>query len=374
MPTKRQHYVPRVYIKAWETEVETIEEPNKKFKGLYVFENSDIGQGKNKNSVLWKPHLYTIRYNYSFIGKSCPEVRKDFVGMVYQYLREKSEPHIYGKYGYSIIKTKRSIEKHFFDIDDWEFYYDDGNIAGKSSILSNIHAMNSYLLETSFDDFFEKYWETTYQIFISAVHNGKPAGFDGNEITIPQDVAINMVTAFFIMLCRNPSFDAMGIYQNVKERLLYPLFTSIFFEGSEALDNTEEGRKYADDMMQAIWYAELYKIFFKKARGFYYNAVKSALENCQMILFEAYNNAGTFITSDNPAFEHKLKVESANSNGMIFPISPKYLLLIGRGSEAINIVDHRFADSGTVKHFNRLISLHKTDCLIADKKFLSELI
>ena len=39
MPTKRQHYVPRVYMKAWETEVETIEEPNKKFKGLYVFEN-----------------------------------------------------------------------------------------------------------------------------------------------------------------------------------------------------------------------------------------------------------------------------------------------------------------------------------------------
>ena len=99
------------------------------------------------------------------------------------------------------------------------------------------------------------------------------------------------------------------------------------------------------------------------------NAVKPALENCQMILFEAYNNAGTFITSDNPAFEHKLKVESANSNGMIFPISPKYLLFIGRGSEAINIVDHRFADSGTVKHFNRLISLHKTDCLIADKNF-----
>lgn len=59
---------------------------------------------------------------------------------------------------------------------------------------------------------------------------------------------------------------------------------------------------------------------------------------------------------------------------MIFPISPKYLLFIGRGSEAINIVAHRFADSETVKHFNRLISLHKTDCLIADTKFLSELI
>ena len=59
-------------------------------------------------------------------------------------INSSQEPHIYGKYGYSIIKTKRSIEKHFFDIDDWEFYYDDGNIAGKSSILSNIHAMNLY--------------------------------------------------------------------------------------------------------------------------------------------------------------------------------------------------------------------------------------
>lgn len=36
MPTKRQHFVPRVYMKAWETKVETAKEPDKKFDGVYV--------------------------------------------------------------------------------------------------------------------------------------------------------------------------------------------------------------------------------------------------------------------------------------------------------------------------------------------------
>lgn len=375
MPTKRQHFVPRVYMKAWETKVETKEEPNKKFDGIYAFENSNIGQGKNRSSVLWKPHLYTIGFNYSFIGKSCPKIKKEFVDMVYTYLRQQSAPHIYGKYGYSVIKTRRSIDKHFFDIDSWDFYYDDGNIARKASILNNIHAMNSYLLESSFDNFLESNWETTYKDFIKAVHNGQPVGFDRSEKIIPKEVAVNMLTAFFIMLCRNPSFDAMGVYTKVKSNLLYPVFTSIFQGDAESVDDSgEEGRSYADEMMNAIWYAELYKIFFKNTRGFFHTAVKAALENCQMILFEAYSDADPFITSDNPAFEHKLMVEAKNSNGMIFPVSPKYLLFIAKGNDDISIVDHRFADSKTVRYFNGLVSLHKTNCLIANKKYLSKLL
>jgi hypothetical protein len=43
MPTKKQHFVPCVYLKAWETKVETIKEPNKKFDGVYVFQGSNIG-------------------------------------------------------------------------------------------------------------------------------------------------------------------------------------------------------------------------------------------------------------------------------------------------------------------------------------------
>ena len=48
MPTKKQHFVPRVYMKAWETKVETSKEPNKKINGVYVFNDSDIGEGVDR--------------------------------------------------------------------------------------------------------------------------------------------------------------------------------------------------------------------------------------------------------------------------------------------------------------------------------------
>ena len=35
------------------------------------------------------------------------------------------------------------------------------------------------------------------------------------------------MASFFIMLCRNPEFDAMGVYTQIKENLLYPVFESM---------------------------------------------------------------------------------------------------------------------------------------------------
>jgi len=36
MPTKNQHFVPRIYLKAWETKVETSKDSNKKFDGQMI--------------------------------------------------------------------------------------------------------------------------------------------------------------------------------------------------------------------------------------------------------------------------------------------------------------------------------------------------
>lgn len=47
MPTKRQHFVPRVYIKAWETVVTNKNEPNKKFQGVY-YHGMNGSDGKQK--------------------------------------------------------------------------------------------------------------------------------------------------------------------------------------------------------------------------------------------------------------------------------------------------------------------------------------
>ena len=39
--TKKQHYVPRVYLKAWETSVTTDQEPNKQIQGVYRLDHDE---------------------------------------------------------------------------------------------------------------------------------------------------------------------------------------------------------------------------------------------------------------------------------------------------------------------------------------------
>ena len=373
MPTKRQHFVPRVYMKAWETEVETLKEPDKKFKGVYVFKNSDIGQGTSRESVLWKPHLYTINFKFSFICKSCPKVKKEFASKIYNLLRIESTNPVYGKIGYSIIKTKKSINKHFYELDAWDFYYENKNIAKKAAILNKIKGFNSYLLEEAFDSYLENEWENTCYEFIDAVHIGKPVGIGKSQRIISIEIAQKMISSFFIMLCRNPRFDAMGIYTNIKKNILYPFFSSTYNkDGNISKKRLGEGKEYANELMKGIWYSELYKMFFKSTGGFYHTIVQRALENFQMILFEAYDEAGNFITSDNPAFENKNSVEVKNLNGFLFPLTPKYLLFIAKGTDGINVVDHRFADASTIYTFNRIIARNKNEIIIALQKDLSK--
>lgn len=211
--------------------------------------------------------------------------------------------------------------------------------------------------------------------FINGVHNGQLAGLGRSEKITPVDIAKDMLASFFIMLCRNSEFDAMGVYTKIKENILYPVFESMCKdEETVTIDGeSNEGIEYANELMTGIWYSELYKMFFKNTGSFYHNVVNLVLSGCQMILFEAYDNAGAFITSDNPAFEHKSPVvERDNGSGMIFPISPKYLIFIAKGDEGINIIDHRFANSETVKKFNRIINAHKTELAIFSSKNLND--
>lgn len=375
MPTKKQHFVPRVYMKAWETQVETLKEPDKKFNGIYVIRDGSAGDGANRNSVLWKPRLYTVNFKYSFICNSCAKVKSQFVDMIYELLINGFKQPVYGKLGYSIIKTKKSIKKHYFEIPNWDFYYYDGNVAKKAVILSQIDALNCYILEDAFDDYLEKNWENIMNSFVDGVHNGQSIGIGRSERIIPLDIAKDMLASFFIMLCRNPKFDAMGVYTQIKENLLYPVFESMCKDDdAETVDvETNEGIEYANELMTGIWYSELYKMFFKNTGGFYHNIVQFALSGCQMILFEAYDSAGPFITSDNPAFEHKSAVvERDNGSGLVFPISPKYLVFVVKGDKGINVVDYRFADAETVKKFNRIINAHKTEIIISSSKNLKD--
>lgn len=168
-------------------------------------------------------------------------------------------------------------------------------------ILSPIEALNCYILEDTFDDYFEKNWKDILDAPVDAVHNGSLVGIGISERIIPEEVEKKILASLFIMLCRNPKFSVMGVYPKMKDNLLYPVFKLIYkdCEGQGYVNvDTYEGKAYADELMTGIWYSELYKMFLKNTGGFYHSVVQLALSGCQMILFEAYDN--TKRTSETP--------------------------------------------------------------------------
>lgn len=359
MATKKQHFVPQVYTKAWETLVETHKEPNKKFQGVYVFENGNtIGDGRSKESILWEPHLYTIKFSQLYLGQKCPGVYNYYVDAVYDTMVNNKPAPVYGKLGYSIIKTKQSVRKHLNDIENWEFYYYNGDDAKKKGILNRINDIRCYILEDAFGEFFETRWESVRDMFIKEVQNGQLLVIGQSERRIARKAATDMLKFFFMMLCRSPYFDAMGIYT---------WMTNI-------LDSAFGCDDMVDEMMEAVWYSELYRMFYKSSSGFYHTVMSKVCQGCQFILFEADEDAEFFVTSDNPAFLNNCALLRDNENGYIFPLSPKHMLFLAKGSNDISIVDYRFANKKTVQHFNQIIKNNMCNMLIGVKKDLSELV
>lgn len=201
--------------------------------------------------------------------------------------------------------------------------------------------------------------------------NSDESGIDGkSERHISMETAKDMLAFFFMMLCRNPRFDGTGIYSWIRDDILVPAFRGEpDTQSGESNGNEIEG--WADDFIDGLWYAELYRMLYKNKGGHFHTFLDIGSQRLQMILFEAYSDAGDFITSDNPAFQYHSVPESKNMNGYIFPLSPKYLLFIGSGNLPINIVDMRYADRNTVAYFNQAISRNKVQTVISRCRDLS---
>ena len=218
--------------------------------------------------------------------------------------------------------------------------------------MNRFNDIHCYILEDSFSSTFESKWECVLATFLNEVKRSTPISSLGYSRRISEKAAQDMMEFFFMMLCRSPQFDAMGIYSWI----------------SDILKQSYSGIDEIDEMMDAVWFTELYRMFYKETGGFYHSVLAKAVENCQFILFETYPNSGTFITSDNPAFQHICHVETINMNGYYFPIGPNHMLLMAKGSDPINVVDYRMADSQLIKKFNKIIALHSDKIVVSTEK------
>lgn len=172
MATKNQHYVPLVYVKAWETMVYSIREPQKPFTGVYHYKknNLKIGDGRNKSTILANNHTYTIGYDYAFLIPKCPEIRKDLACKIQNILRERK---VIAKYKTKSLINTKVITEYLPFLDDWDFVDISNNPVKKKTIINSIKEIRSYCLEDRFSSYMESNWENTVNSFLYIRQNGQ---------------------------------------------------------------------------------------------------------------------------------------------------------------------------------------------------------
>jgi len=143
MAAKRQHFVPRVYLKSWEGKVRTIAEPERTFDGVYLFEKPclAIGNGRKLESVMVKNNTYTIDYDHAYICQSCPEVLADLVHQIRKIL-QKEQLDAYYK-GVQ-LSTDSAIGDAIYKTEDWEFRNSsDGTRASQKRTIHKLKTIRS---------------------------------------------------------------------------------------------------------------------------------------------------------------------------------------------------------------------------------------
>lgn len=365
MGVKKQHFVPRVYLKNWETRVSSKKEPRKYFQGIYCFSKDDLktGDGKNKDSVLWKSRLYNINYKRSFMIPSCPKIEEDYITQIEDKLTSRG---IVAYYKDKMLDSRNDLKKYFFQLDEWNFKYKESmNQAGKKAMLNDIKSIHSYVLENALDDVVEKKWQATIKKFIDLMETMVPLNGVDEIRRIDKDVVVEMVKMVIFLMNRNPDFDYFGILPKLVGVLKKPL-NDIAGEG-----NTSDVDAFLQLQRDVVWLKELYNGIFEVNQGYFYKLKTAAQNTLQVILFKIHEGQGHFITSDKPAFIHSSMLEAVNMNSIICPLTPQYLVMITQGEKNnLKDVNFRKADNDLIRKFNMIILNHSKNIIISDFKYL----
>lgn len=366
MTVKWQHFVPRVYLKNWETQVESLKEPDKPFQGIYYFEKPElaIGDGKNKASILCESRLYNINYDLSFIMKSCPVIEKDYIKQVYKLLEARE---VNAFYEGNRLKTRKDLAEHFFELDSWELKYKKYpfNLARKGAILKDIKGINSYVIEHTLDDVVEKKWQQNLETFIYEMESRVPLNGVDEIRQINEGTVFEMVKMIIFLICRNPEFDYLGILPWIKDYVLGCLPGAMDKVGQKARQD------FIQNQMDALWLVEIYKGLFGVPSGYFHTLIEVAQSSFQLMLYKCWEGQGEFITSDKPAFEHVSRMEATNINSIICPLTPQYILLLMKGeSNSLNKVNFRRANTKLIRKLNNIVLNHAQKGIVSSSKHL----
>lgn len=360
MPTRNQHFVPRVYLKKWsKTNNDTV---------LY-YKNTNLNDAlpRNVKKICFERHTYTINYDVYFVLDYMPKVQDDYGQKIKKVLNENLVDAFYnGKH----LDTARLLasSENLGNLDMWEFFYrcDENKIASKKKIISLVKGVRSYVLEDAFDEFMETKWNGILDKFISDIERGLAKRITNEDIEVNKENISSLINTLLLLMCRNPKFDYRGVLTDVKNILL-----DTFLTDENNTGDREGIKQIVDDQMRGAWLSQIYKSLFNNDLSFCKKYMESIREKCQVSILKCANKDGSFITSDNPAFFYVNSAERLNKNAIYFPLTPEYLLLIGSGSaNSLHMVDVKNLTNISVRIYNRIIFSNSNDGIISNSRFL----
>lgn len=356
-----QHFVPRVYLKRWSPQGNN---------NVFYYKKPDlsIGQPRNVATILYGRHTYTITMDSYYVIDYMPEVKLDFSKQIADILKSYN---VVAFCNGVCLDTEEllSASQNLSFLDNWEFRKSDNvncTVPKKRAILENLKSIRSYRIETALDDFVEKKWNKILNDFISEIEVGYANRISDEDISVHASAIEGVIATLLLFMCRNPQFDCQGIFPSIESMLLSMLLKDVSNEAEK-----EEIHQYVKEQIRGAWLSQVYKALFNNDVGFFSEYFRKIKERCQVTIMRCPEDNGSFLTSDNPAFSFVSYATKANYNAIYFPLTPKYLLAIGRGKQySLDKIDVKTVTNKGVKSFNKIILSKANESVVSNKKYL----
>lgn len=329
--TKKQHFVPRTYLRMWETYDSSTDANN-----LQVKYKSDgkIARYNCDNSLFIKRKYYTLNMDYIEYSNTILESHKNFAKIIQDVFKEKN---IYAEYEKKRIENCEDILTNIKKINEWTFRrINDDSIYKKNKILNVLKEINDTTIENELGKFIENKFEEKIKKILNSINLKVYSHESGMRYLNENDIEY-LINNLVIMMYRNPYCDANKIINNWIASV-----NDILNERLEVI------QKY-------LMNNALYNCIHDCNKN-YISLTKQKLKDKQIYIYKT--DKYYFWTSDKPV--------GACEGYLFFPLTPHFLLVIGENEKVNkNEIELRKLDQRAVRKWNELIEKNSREVIIS---------
>lgn len=291
---KKQHYVPRTYLKAWEDKNEKV----------YIYEkDTNILKKYSKvEKVLYELDLYTKTiFDSLILDAEEKESIFSFLDQYKIYYNDEGTEKILNNYD--------DYTKYYFDFENWIIRREDNTIVSKKSIKNNIEQNRFTVIEQNWHCI-ENEWESLVQNIDASIKNDTPVSLSNRDKLIE-----------FMVVQKYRTLIALESFKHITKDVLN--FLKEYFD--------EEFLNEIADEFGIAYFKQQMEKYQKGEKGIILNEIEFFKKNANIIFFIPINKK--FITSDNPVISITDKsFLKGKYNGLYFPISPNLMIGIFKGN------------------------------------------